>query len=83
MISGMKTSFNNTKLKVTIVGSGHTQKDIHDKIGIHRNTISQWVRGIATPSPNDLYRVLLVCGYTPDEIAQLKLVDFYPFQVGD
>ena len=74
----MKTPFNHMRLKLAIVGSGHTQKDIHDKIGIHRNTISQWVRGIATPSPDDLYRVLSACEYTQEQISDLRMVDFYP-----
>lgn len=74
------TKFNHLKLKSIIVGSGRTQNDVKGAIGKHYNTVSQWVRGIATPSPDDLYKVLMVCGYTPEQINELRLVDFYPIE---
>lgn len=74
----MKATFDYLHLKSVIAGSGKNQTGIHGALGIHRNTLSQWVRGIATPSPSDLYKVLAVCGYTSEQIAGLRLVEFYP-----
>jgi transcriptional regulator with XRE-family HTH domain len=74
----MKATFNHLQLKSVIAGSGKNHTEIHGALGIHRNTLSQWVRGIATPSPSDLYRVLRAAGWTDERIAGLRLVEFYP-----
>ena len=74
----MKAHFNHLQLKSVIAGSGKNQTEIHAALGIHRNTLSQWVRGISTPSPLDLYQVLRVAGWSDEQIAGVRLVEFYP-----
>lgn len=72
----MRTNFDYLLLKSHIVRSGKSQTEIHAALGIHRNTISQWVRGIVAPSPDDLYRVLRICGWE-DEAIRNRLGEFY------
>ena len=77
--SGMaQINFNHLKLAGAVAESGKKQKEIAAALDVHYNTISAWVTGQRAPLPGDLSHVLRFIGWTDEQIADLRMVDFYP-----
>ena len=77
-LSMANINFNHLKLRAIVAGSGNGHNDVCRAAGFNSSTFSKWVTGRSRPDPENLYKVLSVCGWTDDQIANLKLVDFYP-----
>lgn len=69
--------FNYHELAAIVARSGKTKTAVAAEIGVHLNTVSNWTRGVATPSPKHLLKVLEVAGWTTEQMADLRLVEFY------
>ena len=55
-----------------------TKKMLAAAMGVHVNTVSEWTLGKRPPAVADLYRVLRYLGHTDEQLAELRLVEFYP-----
>lgn len=68
--------FNSLKLNSVIAGSGKSQVDIANELGVHCNTISLWVNGKA-PNPQRLVQVLRIAGMGDDDLKEQRILDWY------
>jgi hypothetical protein len=75
-------TFNHLKLRGAIAQSGKMQSEVAKALGLHHNTISLWTTGKAAPHPFKLIDLLFTIGWTPDELADELLVDWYTVENG-
>lgn len=54
-----------------------TQNDLAAALGVHPNTVSAWVRGKYAPSVENLYRVLLFCGWMQHEVGNQPMREWF------
>lgn len=73
-----KVNFNHLKLKSIIVGAGLQYRQITDPTGISPSTFSKWMIAASRPDPENLYRVLRVCGWRDDDIRAMLGEFYYP-----
>jgi transcriptional regulator with XRE-family HTH domain len=67
--------FNHLELNAQIARSGRSQNDVAAVMGVHYNTISNWVRGKAEPRPTQLLDLLIHLGV---DVSSIRLVDYWP-----
>jgi predicted transcriptional regulator len=70
-------SFRTDKLQELINGSGLTQAEIDNRLGVANGMVSKYVRGIRNPSVDQLYRFWRAIGWTEAQIEQERFVDWY------
>ena len=73
----MHTNFNSDRLRGIIAESKYSQIELANMMGLHRNTVSQWCRHIATPTPDKLVELLHLIGWSDQKIANMPLGEFY------
>lgn len=69
--------FNNKKLRLELNSRGVSQIELDGRLGVSAGMISKYVRGVRSPSPEQLYRFLLALGWTDEQLKQERLVDWY------
>lgn len=73
----IKSSFNNKRLGEAINKSGLSMNEVDRRLNLHVGLTSKYVRGVRSPSPEQLCRFLVAIGWTDDQLRQERLVDWY------
>ncbi len=61
------------RLRVAREGKGRSLRQVADRAGIGRSSLSRWERGLSVPSKKDLDRLLLVLGIEGAEVFSVNL----------
>jgi transcriptional regulator with XRE-family HTH domain len=51
---------------------GWSQEDLAEKVGVHRNAVSEWERGVKAPYPVHVQRLCDLFGMTPEELGLMQ-----------
>ena len=62
-------------IKAKLVRKGITQADLAQKLGVHYNTVSNWLNGGTSPDMETVISILEKLGHDRDEIMSMKLGD--------
>lgn len=81
MLESKKYTFKSYKLRSIIKNAGKTSDQFSKELDIHPVTFFRWIN--EPPNLESLISILIAAGFTSEELAAVRISDFYVFDASD